>query len=210
MAISDGDPDAARLNLRQASDAFRDLGIMGSATRALLMLGQVDLDTEENSRALDTFKACVALATAQGLARETGLAQVGCGTAMLRTGRTDEGVQLLRKVLRGRRVAQVEATLALGEAMLVRGLKADAARYGDRARTIAGSDGERARALLLLSRAQEGLTQALRLLEDARRLLRNSGNGILLNRVSRDSYDSLESRRVVTTGPMLPETDVRI
>ena len=210
IAISDGDPDAARLNLRQASDAFRDLGIMGSATRALLMLGQVDLDTEENSRALDTFKACVALATAQGLARETGLAQVGCGTAMLRTGRTDEGVQLLRKVLRGRRVAQVEATLALGEAMLVRGLKADAARYGDRARTIAGSDGERARALLLLSRAQEGLTQALRLLEDARRLLRNSGNGILLNRVSRDSYDSLESRRVVTTGPMLPETDVRI
>ena len=181
---------------------------MGSATRALLMLGQVDLDTEENSRALDTFKACIALATAQGLARETGLAQVGCGTAMLRTGRTDEEFNSFGKssVVGALRKSK---RLAIGEAMLVRGLKADAARYGDRARTIAGSDGrgQRTTSSVACSGGPDASASS-----PGRRATpsQNSGNGILLNRVSRDSYDSLESQRVVTTGPMLPETDVRI
>jgi serine/threonine protein kinase/tetratricopeptide (TPR) repeat protein len=202
IATAEGDADAARFNLRQASDAFRDLGIMGSATRALLMLGQVELDIEEYTRAADTFKACVTLSLAQGLVREAGLAQVGCGAAMLRIGQAEEGTQLLRSVLRGRRVAQFEATNALGYAMLQRGLKADAARYGDRARTLAGSDGQRARALLLLSKSQESFPQALRYLDEGRRLLRSSGNGVLLRTVARDSEGSLESEQIVTGGSL--------
>ena len=210
VAISDGDADAARLNLRQASDAFRDLELVASATRTLLLLGQVELDTDENGRALDTYKACVALAGSQGLVAELGIAKVGCGTAMLRTGSADEGVQLLRTVLRERGGGRGEATLALGHAMIYRGLKADAARYGDQAYKLAANDGQRGRALLLLSQAQDGLTQALRYMEEARTLLRRSGNAILLGRVARDNGDSFESRTSVHGSGFMGNPDLHV
>lgn len=200
IAVADGDVDGARFNLRKACDAYRDLGCMIDSIRALLALGQVELDANRHSLAVDTFTACVALSTSQGLSREGAFANVGLGRSLLLVGRSEEGTTLLRTVLRTRRFAQFEAVCALGHAMVGRALLADAERYADRARSLAKDDGQHGRALYLLSLAQQHPTQAARFLDESRDRFRRAGNGLILARLPL-RQERLRTERQVSLGP---------
>ncbi len=183
VAVAAGDAEGARTNLRQARDAFRDLGRPVEAIRCLVRLGQVELDAGSVTRAADTFRAARTLGQAAGLRAEDLRARVGLGEALVACGEAEEGTRLLRTALReaassGGDVAA--AALGMARAMLARGLAADAVRYGSRALKAATGPGQLARACLALAEAARGSHRAVRHLEEAVGYAREAGDGLLL------------------------------
>ena len=188
VALAEGDAEATRTNLRQARDAYRDLGRPADAIRCLNDLAVVELDSGEVTRATDTFRAAVGLARAAGLAGELRRARTGLGTGLVREGKLDEGTQILRRVLReaGGRVrdtrAVADAAIGLAAASLARGLGTDAERYAARASGEKAPAVSRVRALALLAevRIADGqLRQAARDLQDAHALATVAQHGLL-------------------------------
>ncbi|MCA9516852.1 MAG: hypothetical protein KC635_18045, partial [Myxococcales bacterium] len=189
IAVSQGDRDTARVNLRQARDTFRDLGRNADALRCLVDLGRLELEGGLAPRAIDTFRAASRLAAAAGLQREVLRAEVGLGEALVASGEVDDGTQLLRRVLRrageedDRSSAFALAAVGMAQAMLKRGLWLDALRYVERALGAARSGRVAARAFVCEARAwlgQEQPRKAARALDEARMTARGSGDGLLV------------------------------
>ena len=188
VAVAAGDAEGARTNLRQARDAFRDLGRPVEAIRCLVRLGQVELDAGSVTRAADTFRAARTLGQAAGLRAEDLRARVGLGEALVACGEAEEGTRLLRTALREAASAGGDvagAALGMARAMLARGLGADALRYGSRALKAAAGPGQRARACLVLADAARGSHRAMRHLEEAVGYAREAGDGLLLAEAER-------------------------
>lgn len=189
VALAEGDADTARVNLSQARDAFRDLGRSSDAIRCLIELGRLELLDESWHRAVDTFRACLSLATAAGLRQAQRRAAIGLGEAMLSDGQAEEGTRRLRQALRevsqgGDARAKGEASLAMARAMLIRNLRADALRYAEKAREQAADPASEARALLMMAESTDLQHRALRWVKDAEILARTAGHGILARRAS--------------------------
>lgn len=189
IAVSQGDRETARVNLRQARDTFRDLGRSADALRCLVDLGRLELEGGLAPRAADTFRAAARLAASGGLLREVLRAEVGLGEALVQAGELDDGTQLLRRSLRraseedDRSSAFALAATGMAQAMLKRGLWLDALRYVERALGAARSGRVAARALVCEARAWLGQDQprkAARALDEARVVARGSGDGLLL------------------------------
>jgi|GEM_PF-1524088 len=184
VALAEGDADKARVNLSQARDAFRDLGRSSDAIACLIELGRLELLGEAWSRAVDTFRAALSVATAAGLRHAQRRAAIGLGEAMLSNGQAEEGTRRLRQALRevshaNDTRARSEASLAMARAMLVRDLRADALRYAEKAREQAKDRSTEARALLTMAESTDMQHRALRWAKDAEVMARAAGHGIL-------------------------------
>ncbi|MFT7583242.1 MAG: hypothetical protein ACI9MR_004928, partial [Myxococcota bacterium] len=191
VAVLAGDGDAARLNLKQARDGFRDLGREADALRCLVDLGFLELESNLASRAVDTFRAATRLAAAADLDRETLRADIGLGTALVGIGELDEGMRHLRHGLKSARADGDTATFAvaslgMAQAMIARGLFVDAMRYVERG--VAACDAPRvlARALLIEGEAWAGQDQprkAQRAAERAAEVAQRTGDGLLIKKI---------------------------
>ena len=180
VAIASGDLAAARTNLRQASEAFRQTNRPEEAIRALLALCGVEHDAGEHRRAADTARACAALARAAGLNKELSLAEARQAAAMLHIGQREEGCQMLRRLLReGNRESLSEVMLALAEASTMIGMRQDAMRYAESAGAHARSERHRGLVLAAYASALDGKFQAVRYLNEALVILKACGEGIL-------------------------------
>ena len=160
IALADGDAEAARTNLRQARDGFRDLGRSADAIRCLIELGRVELDDEQPANATDIFRAATRLANTLGLAAEARRARAGLGEALVSSGETSEGSAILRRVMReaggrcGDRCALASAAIGLSRAMVSRELAEDAMRYAELALADAVDPTVAVRAHLAVAEAQ--------------------------------------------------------
>jgi len=200
LAIATGDREAAHTNLRQARDAFRDLGQHGDALRCLVALGEVEVQLQDLRRAADTFRAASRLAATAGLMRDEILAEVGLGETELALGELDEGGQRLRSALRKVSAEDEEGALgarvALGmaHAMAARHLWADVLRYAARVRSLSRSPGMLARAGLVEAQAHLGQAQprkAMKSIQEAFEAARLSADALLVERV-REARAELE------------------
>jgi len=192
IAVSQRDRETARTNLRQARDAFRDLGRHADALRCLVDLGRLELEGEDAARAVDTFRAAGRLASAAGLGREILRAEVGLGEALVAIGEVDDGTHLLRRCLRQATDADdassgfALAATGMARAMLRRCLWADAARYAERALMATRMGRVASRALLAEAEAHIGQDQprrAARALEEGRRVALALGDGLTAERI---------------------------
>jgi tetratricopeptide (TPR) repeat protein len=190
VALAERDLSGARTNLRQARDAFRDLGRPRDALRCLIDLGRTELDDQDVALASDTLRAAVQMAGTAGLVVELRRAQVGLGEALVALGEVDDGVTILRRVLResrrGRRDARSlhAAASAMSIAMIARELPQDAVRYAELALSSATHDASRARACLVLADAHVADDQprlALGALRDAIDAAGATGQGAILS-----------------------------
>ena len=188
VALAQGDAAAARVNLAQARDAFRDLGRHGDAVRCLLQLGRLELDAGSAQRAEDTFRAALTVAAKAGLAPQVERAQVGLGQAQIAAGELEDGARALRGVMRTADASTsvyAEAAIGLARAMLARGLVPDAMRYAERARSAARGQATQARAAIVLAEvldAEGNGRKARRCLGGASDLARRAGQGVLRQR----------------------------
>ncbi|MCB9728930.1 MAG: protein kinase [Deltaproteobacteria bacterium] len=209
VALAEGDAHGTRTNLRQARDAFRDLGLPADAIRCLVELGRVELDDGEPTRASETFRAAMSLAKSAGLQGELRRARVGLGEALVGLGDCEKGASVIRRVLReaggicGDARAVGEAAVGLAFAMLALELPEDALRYAERA--LAGTPPPlvRARALYALSEARAASGQmrvAARTLAETRLAARAAGHGLLAARAEERLID-LEMQHGVTATP---------
>ncbi len=191
IAVAEGDRETARVNLRQARDAFRDLNRHGDALRCLVDLGRLELEGGLAARSCDTFRAASRLAKAAGRGREVLRAEVGLGEALVATGEVDDGAQRLRRALRSASDGEdgaglAEATVGLARAMLQRGLWADAIRYAERARAATRVGRVRARARAVEAEAwagQQHWRKAWRAFEAAIAVAAEHGDGLLRDRL---------------------------
>lgn len=212
IATSEGDRETARVNLRQARDAFRDLGRHAEALRCLIDLGRLELEGDMASRAGDTFRAALRLAAAAGLGREVFRAEVGLGEALTALGEVDEGAALLRRCLRRAGDADESgglalAAVAMARAMLRRGLWADAQRYVERARTSAPSRAVLARAWQCEGESWLGQGQArkgARALNQALALASECGDGLLRRQIEVRLAPVVGALRVPTGADLPP------
>ncbi|MGM0576330.1 MAG: protein kinase domain-containing protein [Myxococcota bacterium] len=185
VALAEGDASGTRTNLRQARDAFRDLGRPADAIRCLVDLGRVELDDQEPSRAADTLRAAVGLAGAAGLDGELRRARTGLGEALVALGETERGAGVIRRVLReveGDAQAVTAAAVGMARAMLALDLREDALRYAERALVEGASTVTRCRALFALGEAKLRSAQtrvAARAFQEAERLAHAAGHGLL-------------------------------
>ena len=189
VALAERDLGGARANLRQARDAFRDLGRPRDALRCLIDLGRTELDDQETRLACDTLRAAVKIAGSSGYVVEHRRAQVCLGEALVASGEVDDGAAILRRVLResrrGRRDARAlhAAACAMSIAMVARDLPQDAVRYAELGLSSATHAAARARACLVLADAHvaDGQSRlALKALKDAIDDAAATGQGAIL------------------------------
>ncbi len=189
VALAERDLGGARANLRQARDAFRDLGRPRDALRCLIDLGRTELDDQETRLACDTLRAAVKIAGSSGYVVEHRRAQVCLGEALVASGEVDDGAAILRRVLResrrGRRDARAlhAAACAMSIAMVARELPQDAVRYAELGLSSATHAAARARACLVLADAHvaDGQSRlALKALKDAIDDAASTGQGAIL------------------------------
>ena len=188
VALAERDLAAARTNLRQARDTFRDLGQPTDAIRCLVDLGRAELDDGDAGLAADTFRAAIGLAATAGLMGEMRRARIGLGESHVCVGNVDEGATILRRVLRESRRGRGDmrsltaAATGMARAMVARELPQDALRYGKLALESATSDAARARAHLLVAEAHIAAGEhrkAIRALQEATRAAASTGQGHL-------------------------------
>ena len=189
VALAERDLSGARANLRQARDAFRDLGRPRDALRCLIELGRTELDDQETRLACDTLRAAVKMAGSTGYMAEHRRAQICLGEALVASGEVDDGAAILRRVLResrrGRRDPRAlhAAACAMSIAMVARDLPQDAVRYAELGLSCATHAAAQARACLVLADAQVADGQprlALRALKDAIDAAAATGQGAIL------------------------------
>lgn len=198
VALAEGDAHGTRTNLRQARDAFRDLGLTADAIRCLVELGRVELDDGEPTRASETFRAAVGMAKSAGLQGELRRARIGLGEALVGLGDCEKGASVIRRVLReaggacGDSRALGEAAVGLAFAMLALDLPEDALRYAERALADSPTPVSRARALFALAEARASSGQmrvAARTLAETRLAARAAGHGLLAARAEERLID---------------------
>ena len=197
VAVALADFETARVNLRQARDAFRDLGQHADAVRCLVDLGRLELECGLGKRAVETLTVGLELATGAGLGGEALRAGIALGEAQAMIG-DDEGGRRLRAALRQASEAGLSslfaaAALGLSQAMARRSLWPDALRYAHRARHATSDSALTARSFFAEARAELGAgnrRKALRALDHAAAIAADCGDGLLSRRV-RELYQSV-------------------
>jgi len=191
VAIAADDRESALTNLRQARQAFRDLGRERDSFRCLIAHGALDAvsdDPTDLRRASETLVVASRLALAAGFERDHIYAETILGMCEVDLADLDAGTQRLRVAFRQANTLGVDAALqsltavAMARAMARRGLVADARRYLERARQLAAGPLAEAHALIAEARTleAEGQTRrAQRAYADAAEQARRAGHGVL-------------------------------